>query len=79
MTTDPILVQQGLALAEAGSAPHRRSFLKRASTGLAALGALMVGGRETAARRGQRALQGLRSQRRVACLRAHTTSIETPQ
>ena len=49
MTTISIDMQQAFGLAEAGSAPRRRSFLKRASTGLVALGGLMVAGRETAA------------------------------
>ena len=49
MTTTSMNLQQALAPTEAGRAPQRRSFMKRASISLVALGSLMVTGSPPAA------------------------------
>ena len=71
MTTTSMNLQQALAPTEAGRAPQRRSFMKRASISLVALGSLMVTGSPPVSMRRSAAT----ARRRVVCARRCAASV----
>ena len=72
-------LQQPLALDEAEHAPQRRSFIKRASASLVALGSLVVAAGEPAAQtRPASPARSTRSPQPAVRPRTRTTSIKAP-